>query len=236
MAEQLATADGEPIDLDPAAVEREFAAAMAVPGPGPDEPEAPAPPDIGADEEAPFGRKVDGTPKKGRGGRPPKEPSRTQPAPKALSGPQKPAAGGTQATTPRDYSEGLSEFTDVIWLGLAGLPIPGDERRIRCRVQAAVLKENQEGFVSGVNIIAQHNSVVRWGVEKLATGGGAWIFPAVLALMPFAVQTSMLWRVPVNGDMEKMAAKTEEDFTEVFGSILKQMGLGADDEEPAAAA
>jgi hypothetical protein len=97
-----------------------------------------------------------------------------------------------------------------------------------------VLKEQQAGLVGGVNIIAQHNGIVRWGVEKLAAGDAAWIFPAALALMPFAVQTSMLWRVPVNGDMEKMAARTEEDFAEVFGSILKQMGL-AEDEEPAAA-
>jgi hypothetical protein len=227
MAETLATAEGDPIDLEH--VEREFAAAMAAPGP--DEPEAPAPPDIGSDPGAPFGRRVDGTPKKGRGGRPPKEPARTR---AALTPPEKPAKGKGDPGTARDYSQALSEFTEVIWLALAGLPIPGDEQRIRCRVQAAVLKENRAGLVGGVNIMAQHNGIVRWGVEKLATGGAAWIFPAVIALMPFAVQTSMLWRVPVNGDMEKMASKTEDEFGEVFGSILKEMGLAED--EPAAAA
>jgi hypothetical protein len=232
MPEQLATAEGEQVDL--AHVDQEFAAAMAAP-PATD-PEAPAPPDIGADPGAPFGRRVDGQPKKGRGGRPPKEPARTAPGSAALSGPQKPAKDKGQAEPGRDYSQGLSDFTEVVWLALAGLPIPGDERRIRCRVQAAVLKTNQAGVVGGVNIVAQHNGAVRWGVEKLAGGGGAWIFPAALALMPFAVQTTMLWKAPVNGDMEKMAGGVEEEFTEVFSSILKEMGLVEDEQaEPAAA-
>lgn len=229
MAEQLATAEGDPIDLEH--VEREFAAAMAAPPA--DDPEAPAPPDIGTDPEAPFGRRLDGKPKKGRGGRPPKEPSRTQAAPKALTGPQKGGKPGGDPGTARDYSEGLSGFTEVLWLALAGLPIGREPLRTRCRVQAAVLKTEQAGLISGVNIMAQHNGVIRWGVEKLATGDAAWIFPAALALMPFAVQTSMLWRAPVNGDMAKIADKTEEEFAEVFASILKQMGLGEEDEQAA---
>jgi hypothetical protein len=229
MPEQLATAEGDPIDLEH--VDREFAAAMAAPAA--DDPEAPPPPDIGTDPEAPFGRRVDGQPKKGRGGRPPKEPSRTQTAPRELTGPPKPGKAGGDPGAARDYSEGLSGFAEVLWLALAGIPIGREPLRTRCRVQAAVLKTEQAGLVSGVNILAQHNSIVRWGVEKLATGDAAWIFPAALALMPFAVQTSLLWRAPVNGDMAKIADKTEEEFAEVFASILHSMGLG--DAEPAAA-
>jgi hypothetical protein len=234
VAEHLATAEGEPVDLG--AVDAEFARAMAAPAAG--DPEAPPPPEIGADPEAPFGRKVDGTPKRGRGGRPPtRERARTEPGPAALSGPQKPGkGGGQQPEAGRDYSAGLSDLTEVIWLALAGLPIPGEAARIRCRVQAAVIKDNQAGLVGGVNILAQHNAAVRWGVEHLAAGGGAWIFPAALALMPFAVQTSMLWRAPVNGDMQRMAEAVEADFGKVFGKILADMGL-ADivDESPGAA-
>jgi hypothetical protein len=236
MPEGLATADGERVSLEAAELEkseREFAAAMAAPGT--DDPEFPAPPDIGTDPEAPFGRRVDGSPKKGRGGRPPKEPSRTT-TQKALPGPQKPGKDQGQAPAGKDYSQALADFTEVIWLGLAGLPIPGDERRVRCRVQAAVLKANQPGLVSGVNIIAQHNGVVRWGVEHLVGGDSAWIFPAALALMPFAVQTAMLWKAPVNGDMAVMAAKAEEEFSAVFASILKEMGLAEDEQDESAAA
>jgi hypothetical protein len=235
MPEGLATAEGERIDFDQ--TERKFAAAMAAPSP--DDPEAPAPPDVpAADPEAPWGRTADGRPKR-KPGRPPKNRARTVPGSQVSKA--EPAAkggkGDSQARPGRDYTEGLSDFTQLLWMGLAGLPIPGDERRIRCRVQAAVLKENQAGVVSGVNIMAQHSGPVRWVVEKLATGEASWIFPAVLALMPFAVQTSMLWRVPVNGDMAKMAEGVESEFGEVFASILQQMGLVDDEQpEPAAAA
>lgn len=235
MPEGLATAEGERIDFDQ--TEREFAAAMA--SPSSDDAEAPAPPDVPpADPDAPWGRTKEGQPKR-RPGRPRKNTARTVPGSQVSKA--EPAAksgkGDSQARPGRDYTEGLSDFTQLLWMGLAGLPIPGDERRIRCRVQAAVLKENQAGVVSGVNIMAQHSGPVRWVVEKLATGEASWIFPAVLALMPFAVQTSMLWRVPVNGDMAKMAEGVENEFSEVFSSILQQMGLVDEDqaEEPAAA-
>jgi hypothetical protein len=228
MPEGLATAEGEKIDLDH--VEQDFARAMAAPLAT--DPEAPAPPDIGTDPEAPFGRRVDGSPKKSRGGRPPKERPRTQETPKALTGKQEPGKDKDKEPGP-GHAQGLSDFTEVLWMALAGLPIPGDERRIRCRVQAAVLKENQAGVVGGVSIMAQHNGVIRWGVERLVGGGGAWIFPAALALMPFAVQTTMLWKAPVNGDMQEMAGKVEEEFSEVFASILKEMGLAEDEPEGA---
>jgi hypothetical protein len=237
MPEGLATAEGETISFD--ATEQEFAAAMAAPSA--DDPEAPGPPDLPpVDPDAPWGRTAAGEPKR-KPGRPRKDRPRTVPG-SSVSKPAAPQKGGKPAAEPgpaRDYSEGLGEFTQLIWMALAGLPIPWEETRIRCRVQAAVLKENQAGVVSGVNIMAQHNKVVRWGVEKLTMGQAGWIFPAALALMPFAVQTNMLWRVPVNGDMQQMAAGVEDEFGEVFSSILKQMGLvdeePGDAEQPAAA-
>lgn len=228
MPEGLATADGETISFDE--TEQEFARAMAAPTA--DDPEAPGPPDLPpVDPEAPWGRTASGAPKK-KPGRPRKDRPRTVPG-SSVSKPAAPSGRGKPAAEPgpaKDYSEGLGDFTQIIWMALAGLPIPWEETRIRCRVQAAVLKENQAGVVSGVNILAQHNKIVRWGVEKLTGGDAGWIFPAALALMPFAVQTNMLWRVPVNGDMQKMAAGVEEEFDQVFSSILKQMGLV--DEEP----
>jgi hypothetical protein len=68
MPETLLTEDGQALDLD--AAERDFARSMAAPEPS--EPQAPAPPKRVTDPEAPFGRKVDGTPKKAPGGRPSK--------------------------------------------------------------------------------------------------------------------------------------------------------------------
>jgi hypothetical protein len=233
MPEGLATAEGERIDFDQ--TEREFAAAMAAPRA--DDPEAPGPPDVPpVDPDAPWGRTASGAPKR-KPGRPPKDKPRTVPgaAVSPAAGPAKGGKGNDQPAGPKDYTDGLSDFTQLLWLGLAGIPVPWEEKRIRCRVQAAILKENQAGVVAGVNILAQHNGVVRWGVEKLAAGEAAWIFPAMLALMPFAVQTAQVWRVPVQGDIDmgKAAAAVEAEFAGVFASILTSMGLAEDDPDPA---
>lgn len=53
--------------------------------------------------------------------------------------------------------------------------------------------------------------MVRWGVEKLTQGGGAWIFPAAMAIAPFAVSTAMLWKAPVTAEMAAVADQIEEE-------------------------
>lgn len=226
MAEGLATADGEKIDLDD--VETEFAAAMAAPVG--DDPEHPAPPDIGpVDPEAPYGRTVDGRPKKGPGGRPPRErPRVTDKAPKALSGPQ--GGGGKDsgaAPGAAEYAKGLEEFLAGLALGLAVIPIPNDTIRIRCRYQSAVLEQTGDGLAKGMGMVAEHNTVARWAVGKLTQGGGAWVFPAALAIAPFTVSSAMLWRAPVTAEM---AAGAERIQDEAMTRLKAEMGL--DEEQP----
>jgi hypothetical protein len=230
MPEALATADGKPIDLDD--TDRAFAAAMAAPRG--DEPEAPAPPKREpADPEAPFGRKLDGTPKKAPGGRPAKA--------RMIEGPQptgKPQDGKKDAGPAPDYTQGLSEFTEALWMVLAATPVPWPEVRVKVRAQAYVLRSNQGGVVQGVNAMAQHNGTIRWGVEKLTTGSAGWVLPAVMALAPFAVQSGMIWRAPPNGDMERLAAETEQQWKETFAAMqaefAEEIRLGEQDAAAAA--
>jgi len=231
MAEGLATADGQKIDLDD--VDREFAAAMAAPSS--DEPEAPAPPDMPPyDPEAPYGRKIDGTPKKAPGGRPAKPRTTTQKALPA-GGSQKDAKGGKDAGDATTYAKGLEEFFAGIALALAVLPIPADEIRIRCRVQAHVLKETGDGLAAGLGSCAEHNSVARWAVEKVTKGGGAWVFPAALAIAPFAVQTAAVWKAPVEGDMRTAADRIEEEALAEFKASMGMDEQQQPEPEPAAA-
>lgn len=220
MPEGLATADGETIDID--RVEQEFAAAMAAPAG--DEAEAASPPDIGlVDPEAPFGRKADGTPKKGPGGRPPKDrPRVTDKAPKALSGPQKGGKTGGTAPSAVDYAKGLEEFLAGLALGLAVIPVPNDAVRVRCRYQSAVIEQTGDGLAKGVGMVAEHNGVARWAVEKLTQGGGAWVFPAAMAIAPFAVSSAMLWRSPVTAEMAQGA---EQIQGQAMAKLRAEMGL-----------
>jgi hypothetical protein len=223
MAEGLATAGGERIDLsDP---DRAFGAAMAAPRA--DDPQHPAPPPI--DPDAPFGRKVDGTPKKRPGGRPPKTPAaRTTTA-------VPPPGDGKGPAGPADYQEGLTEFFDGVWLALAATPVPAEALRIRVRAQAAVLKANQEGLARGVNVAAQHNGQIRWAVEKVTTGNGAWLLPAMFAVAPFAVQTAQVWRVPVEGDLRNLAEATEAEWDKMFAGLKDQLAELAGEAAAAAA-
>ncbi|MCW2903109.1 MAG: hypothetical protein JWO67_5374 [Streptosporangiaceae bacterium] len=234
MAEGLATADGERIDID--TVEQEFARAMAAPL-GTD-PEAPSPPDVGlVDPEAPYGYTVDGRPKKGPGGRPPRDKARTTNAPKALSGSQKPSdgpKGKTQPATAATYAAGLSEFLAGIELALAVLPIPKDDVRVHARYQSAVLEQTGDGLAKGVGMWAEHNGMVRWCLEMLTKGGGAWVFPAAMAIAPFAVSTAMLWKAPVTDEMRAGADKIEAD---TMARLKAEMGLDelAEEQVPQAA-
>jgi hypothetical protein len=229
MAEGLATADGEKIDID--TVEQEFARAMAAPV-GTD-PEAPSPPDVGPlDPAAPYGYKADGTPKKGPGGRPPHDKARTTNAPKAIRGSEKPpdgSKGKTQPAPAATYAAGLSEFLAGIELALAVLPIPKDDVRVHARYQAAVLEQTGDGLAKGVGMCAEHNGMVRWGVEKVTQGGGAWVFPAAMAITPFAVSTAMLWKAPVTDEMRAGADKIEAD---AMARLKAEMGLDDVAEEP----
>ena len=114
MAEGLMTAAGAPIDAPSTEdTERAFARAMATPPSGTaDDPGEgpPAPPKH--DPEAPFGRKTDGTPKKGPGGRP-VQPKHDKPR----------VAAGPSAATPvtperrAKWTEGLAGYGQLVGAG-----------------------------------------------------------------------------------------------------------------------
>ena len=218
MAEGLATADGQAIDLD--AAEQDFHRAMAAPEP--DEPEAPAPPKRTVDPDAPYGRKVDGTPKKAPGGRPAR-PRVTESKPVVAEA--KPAKAKTVTET--DYTRPLGEFTSALWMVMAAAPIPNDGLRTKVRAQAAVLKDNQPELCQGISIMAQHNGTIRRGVEALTTGHAGWVLPAVMALAPFAVQSAQVWKT----DPVELAAKTEREWAVQFAAMREAMGLIEDEAE-----
>ena len=214
MPEGLATEDGMAIDLD--AAERDFARAMAAPEP--DEPEAPAPPKRPpADEEAPYGRRLDGTPKKAPGGRPAKP--RVTEAKPVVAGKGKAAAGNAQ-----DYTQALGDFTSGLWMVMAAAPVPNDGMRVKVRAQAKVLKDNQPGLCQGLNQMAQHNGTIRRGVEALTTGNAGWIVPACMALAPFAVQSAQIWKSDP-ATLADMAKETEAEWDEEFKAMRQAMGL-----------
>jgi len=214
MPEGLSTADGQAIDLDRA--EQEFARAMAAPEPS--EPEAPAPPKRApADEEAPYGRRLDGTPKKAPGGRPAK-------ARVTESKPVTAPAKGKAAPSSADYTQPLGDFTSALWMVMAAAPVPSDDLRVKVRAQAKVLKDNQPGLCQGVNLMAQHNGTIRRGVEALTMGNAGWVLPAVMAVAPFAVQSATIWKSRP-ADLADMAAETEAEWDEQFKAMQQAMGL-----------
>lgn len=228
MPETLATADGQKIDLDQ--TDAEFAKAMAAPSSA--DPQHPAPPKRpDATPEAPYGYKADGTPRRSAGGRPPKP--REIEAPKTTG---KTGGKGEARPGPADYTQGLTDFTDALWMVMAATPVPWEDVRVRVRAQAYVLRSNQAGVVSAVNTMAQHNGTIRTGVEKLTSGNAGWVLPAVMALAPFAVQSASIWRAPANGQMVEVAEETERQWAEVFKAMTEEMAAPEAQPEPEPAA
>lgn len=210
MPESLSTPDGKTLELEQQAAQ-EFARAMAAPEPdaAPDYP----PPRRRRNPDAPFGYEEDGaTPKApygigangkprqnragpGRGGKP-----RVQDAVKAA-----------RAELPaRDYSKDLAETVDGLWAALAFLP--------PTQAQATILKGNKGGLVAGFNLSAQHNPIVRRGIEYWCSDGG-WMINAAMLIAPFALQSAALWFRPES--LAKMGTSKEE-LAEIAGKDFRE--------------
>lgn len=211
--EGLATEDGKVIDLDQA--EAEFHRAMAAPEP--DEPQAAAPPKRAADPEAPYGRKVDGTPKKAPGGRPAR-PRVTESKPVTA---EKPGKG---KPVEADYTQPLAEFTSALWMILAAAPVSAEGLRVKVRAQAKILRDCQPGLCKGVNLMAQHNGTIRRGVEALTMGNAGWVLPAVMAVAPFAVQSAQIWRTDP-AELVSLAAEIEAEWAEQLAGLEEEKRL-----------
>jgi hypothetical protein len=185
-----------------------------------------------ADPEAPFGWMND--PSAPGGKRPRKRPGRQKSGPKVQAPPSRPATKARVKAAPpaakQDYSGPVSELAQGVWMVMAA--IPSVDQKIgrinladvstRFKAQASILKENGDGVVKGLNMMALHNPQVRAGIEKLsAESGPAWILPAMMLMMPFVGQSVAMWRAPVSGDVELLAKRTEKEFDDLMNSSMR---------------
>lgn len=206
-------------EADPAAqsLDAAFAQAMGAPA-RPKEPKAPP----AIDPEAPHGRDDQGVPlepfgrtKEGKirlsaAGRKPKEdqPRVGKPEPE-------PAKGGGSKLEPHDFTEGIGDTFDSIWVGLtfAGelplekLPLAdkipiGKGRKLaealagageKIQAQAMLLKSNSEQLAGALNIAANNSPRARRFAERLEGGDATWAIMCGAMLLPFVTQSRMLW-------------------------------------------
>ena len=241
MPEALVTADGQLVEAEPdQAAQDQFDKAMAADPPaGEGKPDYPAPrkrrdPDApfgyepdGATPKAPYGIGANGKPRQnlpgpGRGGKTAKgaDKARTQTAVKAVA-PQLPGA---------DYSAELAEFSEGLWMVLAGIPVSAkmDSLKVRVRAQAAVLKENGPALIRAANLGAQHNATVRAGVIALTGGSASWVLPAMFMITPFVAQSAQLWRgKDISDEIRQIAVQTEAEWKAFSEDQLKLMARGA---------
>lgn len=219
MPEGLLTAEGTRVDIPP--ITGEFASLQAAQAQAADDQAAAdehaAPPK--KDPEAPYGRKADGTPKKGPGGRPAKHVPKAE-QPRVT---EAPAADGQQ----RDYSEPLAELADAVWVSMAMAPYPTLE------AQAALWKAHKPGLVAGFNVAAQNNGRIRRLVEK--SEKVTWVLALAGAVLPLVQQSIQLWTNPAQELEEgsgrtlvgELAAATRRDLADMARAQAEAMVLAA---------
>jgi hypothetical protein len=132
-----------------------------------------------------------------------------------------------------DYTKPVMDLLDGLWTLGASIPTvePGvkvlgiglHDPTVRVKAQMAILKDNGAGVVNGIAIMAKHSEPVRNFVVKAGDEAGpAWILPAMMALLPFVAQSAMMWRAPVAGEVEKLAARTEQEFDDLVKGAMAQ--------------
>lgn len=188
-----------------------------------------------ADPEAPYGWMTD--PKTGEK-RPKKRPgrqSKTVPPPRER--PANTTRGKAAPPKSRDYTGPVSELTEAMWMIMASVPVIDTKvagvnlkiAAVKTKAQAAILKDNAAGVVQGVTIMAQHNTAVAGGLDKLTSESGpAWILPAMFALVPFVAQSAAMWRAPVAGDVEKLAKRTEAEWDQMIHGAMADAAAEAE--------
>jgi hypothetical protein len=183
------------------------------------------------DPEAPYGWMPD--PKAPGGKRPKKRPGKQA---KTVTPPRsRPANAARQTKAPAtaDFTKPVMELLDGLWTLGAGLPVPEPGFKvagvglynpsIRLKAQMAILKDNGAGVVNGVAIMAKHSEPVRNFITRAGDESGpAWVIPAIMALLPFAVQSASMWKAPVAGEVEKLAKRTEAEFDELVKGAMAQ--------------
>jgi len=181
------------------------------------------PPPDGADPEAPFGRKADGSPRKSRPG--PGRGHRATGADKPRTGElpaeaKKPAR--QSASEPEDYTGALQDAGMAIWVGLSSMPWTG--------AHAALWRSHVPGLAAALNAGAQQNPAVRRQVTKL-TGEGGWLW-----VVPLAASVSSLaagsWQILKDQQLRgELKAKNDEMFVAFVEEQVKAMSPDPEAEE-----
>lgn len=205
----LKDASGTVIDVK--AGEAEFNKAMAAPEPtGPPVVEAPAPPVV--DVEAPFGRTTDGTPKKGPGGRPPKDRPKDADKPRVT-------VGVTSTGEIRDYTGDLVGIAQSLHVVLAMIP--------PTQAQAALFKHHAPAMIPAWNVAAQQSEQVRAALEWMS-GPGLWPVAVAVSTVPFALASIALWRGGKDSEMhQRLTARTMADLEQMAADQAAMMEAAA---------
>lgn len=185
------------------------------------------------DPEAPYGWMKDPVTGKSR---PKKRPGRQSKKP--VSAPkERPANKARSAKTvpvsTTDYRVHVMSLLDGVWTLAASVPEVDPGTKVfgydlrnpitRIKAQAAIMKDNGQGLVNGIGIMAQHSAPVRNFLVKAGDESGpAWILPAMMALLPFVAQSATMWRAPLAGDVEALAARTSQEFDELVKGAMTQ--------------
>jgi hypothetical protein len=181
--------------------------------------------------EAPYGWMVD--PVTGET-RPKKRPGKgkTAQAPRERAA-TKPRAAKTVPSTNTDYRGQVMALLDGVWTLAASVPSPDPGTTIlgrdltnpvtRVKAQAAIMKDNGQGLVNGIGIMAQHSAPVRNFITKAGDESGpAWILPAMMAMLPFVAQSVTMWKSPLDATVIQLAARTDNEFDELVKGAMAQ--------------
>lgn len=132
-----------------------------------------------------------------------------------------------------DYRPAVMGLLDGVWTLAASVPdvepgtkVMGIDLRsplVRVKAQAAIMKDNGQGLVNGLGIMAQHSAPVRNFITKAGDESGpAWILPAMMAMLPFVAQSAAMWRAPVAGQVEELANRTSAEFDDLVRGAMAQ--------------
>lgn len=183
--------------------------------------------------EAPYGWMKD--PKTGETRpklRPGKQSGKTVAAPPSRAA-TKPREAKAVATSTTDYRAQAMGLLDGVWTLAASLPAPEPGTKIlgrdlanpviRVKAQAAIMKDNGQGLVNGIGIMAQHSAPVRNFITNTGDESGPlWILPAMMALLPFVGQSLNMWRSDMSDDLVNLAARTDQEFENLVNGAIAQ--------------